>query len=129
MEKLSIEKTQNTPEILLDPDAGIVNLTGKSYPENSSEIYGPVMSWLREYFDGNAQSKTIVNLGIDYFNSSSSRCLYEFFGFLHEASMGGNEIEVNWIYDEEDDSSEEDGESFQEDFEALEIQLVKKKDF
>lgn len=126
MKKLSIAKTQNTPRVLLDPEAGVVDLTGKSYPENTSELFGPVIGWLNEYFGGNSRDKTIVNLDIDYFNSSSSRALYELFTVLNEAVVAGNEIEVNWIYDEEDESTEEDGEDFSEEFSGLGIKLVKK---
>jgi hypothetical protein len=126
MEKLSKEKTKNTPEILLDPESGLIELSGKSYPENTFEIYEPVMNWLKEYFDGNAKDKTIVNIAIDYFNSSSSKNLYDFFDLLNNAVFADNQIEVNWIYDEEDESAEEDGEDFRDEFEALQINLVTK---
>ncbi len=126
MEKLSKAKTKNTPEILLDPESGLIELSGKSYPENTFEIYEPVMNWLKEYFDGNAKDKTIVNIAIDYFNSSSSKNLYDFFDLLNNAVFADNQIEVNWIYDEEDESSEEDGEDFRDEFEALQINLVTK---
>lgn len=126
MEKLSIAATLNTPEVLLDPEAGLIELTGKSYPENTSEIYGSVLDWVKEYFNGSSQDRTIINIEIDYFNSSSSRSLYEFFSFLNKAVIKGNEIEVNWIYDEEDDSTEEDGEDFSEEFTELKIKLIRK---
>ncbi len=126
MEKLIIARTQNTPKILLDPEAGLIELTGKSYPENTSEQFGPVFDWLEEYFDGSPCNQTIVNIDIDYFNSSTSRALYEFFTLLNAAVKRGYGLEVNWIYDEEDFSTEEDGEEFNEEFSELGIKLVKK---
>ena len=36
------------------------------------------------------------------------------------------DIEINWIYDEENESAEEAGEDFIEDFEDLDIKLVAK---
>mgnify|MGYP006450346123 CR=1 FL=1 len=37
-----------------------------------------------------------------------------------------NDIKINWIYDEENESAEEAGEDFIEDFEDLKIELVTK---
>ena len=35
-------------------------------------------------------------------------------------------IKINWVYDEENESAEEAGEDFIEDFEDLDIKLVRK---
>ncbi|MBD3841672.1 MAG: DUF1987 domain-containing protein [Campylobacterales bacterium] len=124
MEKLTLEATKYTPKIELDP-AGTINLTGKSYPENTFEFYEPMMKWLEEYFNGNAADLTTVNMEITYFNSSSSKLFFDFFDLLEENSSD-NKIKINWIYDEENESAEEAGEDFIEDFEDLDIQLVAK---
>jgi len=125
MQKLHLKVTNYTPEILLDCDNGIISMVGKSYPENTFEFYKPVMEWLEDYFDGNAKEKTIVNMEIIYFNSSSSKLFFDFFDLLEEASSD-NKLDINWIYDEENESALEAGEDFQEDFEELTINLVKK---
>jgi hypothetical protein len=124
MENLIIEETKYTPQISLDV-SGVISMTGKSYPENTFEFYAPVMKWLEEYFDGNAAEKTVVNMEIIYFNSSSSKLFFDFFDLLDENSKD-NKIEVNWIYDEENESAQEAGEDFIEDFEDLAIKLVAK---
>jgi len=124
MENLKLESTKYTPEINLD-SSGTISLVGKSYPENTFEFYAPVMQWLEKYFDGNAKEKTIVNLEIIYFNSSSSKLFFDLFDLLEEAREY-NTIEINWIYDEENESAEEAGEDFVEDFEDLKINLVSK---
>jgi hypothetical protein len=124
MEKLIMAETKYTPAISLDP-AGTISLVGKSYPENTFEFYEPMMNWVREYFDGNAVDVTTVNLEITYFNSSSSKLFFDFFDLLEEASED-HTIKINWIYDEENESAEEAGEDFQEDFEDLDIKLVVK---
>ena len=124
MENLKLEATKYTPEINLDT-TGIISLVGKSYPENTFEFYKPVMDWLENYFDGNAKDKTVVNMEIIYFNSSSSKLFFDFFDLLEENSEE-NSLEINWIYDSENESAEEAGEDFQEDFETLTINLVEK---
>jgi hypothetical protein len=124
MENLKLEATQYTPQISLDT-SGVISLIGKSYPENTFEFYAPVMEWMETYFDGNAAEKTVINMEIIYFNSSSSKLFFDFFDLL-EDNREKHQIEINWIYDEENESAQEAGEDFIEDFEALKINLVAK---
>ena len=125
MENLIIKKTKYTPQIELDAQNGTMLMVGKSYPENTFEFYNPVMKWLDAYFDENAKEKTTINLEIIYFNSSSSKLFFDLFDLFEEKSEE-HTIEINWIYDEENESALETGEDFQEDFEDLTINLVSK---
>lgn len=120
-----IEESKYTPKIELDSGSGVISIVGKSYPENTFEFYEPVMSWVKGYFSGFARERTMVNLEIIYFNSSSSKLFFDFFDLLEEASKT-HKIEINWVYDEENESAEEAGEDFQEDFESLDIHLIAK---
>lgn len=124
MENLKLEATKYTPEISLDTN-GTIQFIGKSYPENTFEFYAPVMEWLEIYFDGNAAEKTVVNMEIIYFNSSSSKLFFDMFDLLDEA-RASSDIEVNWIFDGENESAQEAGEDFKADFEELTINLVQK---
>lgn len=124
MEKLYIEKTKYTPEIKLNPN-GTISMVGKSYPENTFEFYKPVMEWIEEYLELNKSNTITVNLEIIYFNSSSSKLFFDLFDLLDE-NNNGREMVINWIYDKENESAEEAGEDFVEDFKDLEIKLVQK---
>ncbi len=123
MKNLHIEATKYTPEISLYTD-GNISLKGKSYPENTFEFYTPMMEWVENYFNGNAAKKTIVNMEIIYFNSSSSKVFFDFFDLLE--NNNNHEIVINWIYDRENESALEAGEDFIEDFQDLDIRLVEK---
>ena len=127
MENLHIEATRYTPEITLDADKGLIELRGKSYPENTFEFYKPMMEWVKKYFECCPKEVTTVNMEIIYFNSSSSKLFFDFFDLLEENSHK-HKIKINWIYDEENESAQEAGEDFIEDFEDLDINLVVKKD-
>jgi len=124
MENLSIEATKYTPKIDLDVN-GTISIVGKSYPENTFEFYAPVMDWIKEYFETSAKETTTVNMEIIYFNSSSSKLFFDFFDLLEENSQD-HKIVINWIYDKDNESAEEAGEDFIEDFEELSINLVTK---
>jgi hypothetical protein len=84
-----------------------------------------MMQWLEKYFETSAAETTVVNMEIIYFNSSSSKLFFDFFDLLEENSQK-HKIDINWIYDEENESAEEAGEDFIEDFEDLNIKLVQK---
>lgn len=124
MKRLHLEATQYTPEITLDP-AGTISMVGKSYPENTFDFYQPIMEWIENYFDGNTAKKTTINMEIIYFNSSSSKLFFDLFDLVDE-NKESSKIVINWIYDKENESAEEAGEDFQDDFEDLEINLVSK---
>lgn len=124
MEDLKLQATKYTPEIILEA-SGRISLVGKSYPENTFEFYAPMIAWLEKYFDGKAANTTVVNMEIIYFNSSSSKLFFDFFDLL-EDNRNNCSIEINWIYDEENESAQEAGEDFIEDFENLNINLVTK---
>lgn len=126
MENLTLDATKYTPKITLDATTGIISLVGKSYPENTFEFYKPVMEWVESYFEQTPKDVTVVNMEIIYFNSSSSKLFFDFFDLLEESSQN-NKIEINWIYDAENESAEEAGEDFIEDFENLSINLVEKE--
>ena len=125
MDSLIIEETKYTPSIKLDGKKGVISIVGKSYPENTFEFYEPVMKWLEDYFDGNAQDITLLNFEIIYFNSSSSKLFFDLFDLLEEMRES-NVININWIYDAENESALEAGEDFKEDFEDLNFTLVSK---
>jgi len=125
MELVQIEATKHTPKIVLDPESGVVEIRGKSYPENTFEFYRPLMEWLEEYFDQNAKDVTTFNIEITYFNSSTSKLLFDLFDLL-DAQKEKHKIIINWIYDAENEHAQEAGEDFIEDFEDLDIKLIEK---
>ena len=46
MDKITIEGTSKTPTIIFDSEAGLLELKGRSIPENSIEFYKPVVESL-----------------------------------------------------------------------------------
>ena len=128
MMRLMIKKeTKFTPYIELDPERGVVEIRGKSYPENSFEFYKPIMEWIENYFQS-PQKLTKLNIELVYFNSSSSKFLFDLFEFLENRTGSESEIVINWIYDKENDMIEEAGQEFQAEFPKLDIRLIIKVD-
>ncbi len=126
MDTLHIEATKFTPDILLDPEERLIRLVGKSYPENTFDFYAPVLEWLQNYFEIESSEDTTIELEILYFNSSSSKLFFDLFDIVEDAHNRGHKIEVKWIYDVENESAEEAGEDYKDDFEMLNFHLVEK---
>ncbi len=121
LENLHIAASDYTPEIRFDVD-GTFSICGKSYPENTFEFYAPVLSWLETWFTLPKQPPIVLDFELIYFNSSSSKLLYDLLDIL-DAHREQQDIRVNWHYHPENESAREAGEDFAEDFEYLNIHL------
>jgi len=122
MENLNIEATKYTPAVNFDTQTHLLRIEGKSTPENTFEFFEPVTQWLKEYFS-DVKTSTIA-FNIPYFNSSSSRVMYDIFDIFEEAVNNGSTLKIDWQYAAENENGLETGEEFQEDFEDLNIELV-----
>ena len=109
MEKLIIEGSAKTPTIELNGEGELL-LRGRSIPENSIEFYKPILDWIGDYGDSPKES-TVVNVQLEYFNTSSSKCILDVFKKLE--SLSGTNIEINWYYEEDDEDMLEAGEDYQ----------------
>jgi hypothetical protein len=112
MKTIQIEGTPKTPTINFDASTGVLELKGRSIPENSIEFYKPIVDWLDEYAL-NANAQTNVNVQLEYFNTSSSKCILDVFKKLEAISKNGNKIVINWHYEEDDEDMLEAGEDYQ----------------
>ncbi len=112
METIVREGTPKTPYVRLDGEKGIIEIKGRSIPENSIEFYKPLIDWLEEY-GSNVDSDTAVNVQLEYFNTSSSKCILDIFKKLESIYKKGQKVEVNWYYEEDDEDMFEAGEDYQ----------------
>lgn len=111
MDPIFIEGTQKTPTVKFDATEGILEITGRSIPENSSEFYKPLLEWLDQY-KYNALPKTVVNIKLEYFNTSSSKHLLDVFKRLESVAKMKHEVCINWYYEEDDEDMLEAGEDY-----------------
>lgn len=109
MEELKIEGSAKTPTIEFN-GSGDLLLKGRSIPENSIEFYKPILDWIENY-GGAPKDKTVVNVQLEYFNTSSSKCILDVFKKLE--TLSETAIEINWYYEEDDEDMLEAGEDYQ----------------
>ena len=112
MDTLSIEGTPKTPTVKFDASAGIVEIKGRSIPENSIEFYRQLVDWLEGYLK-ESPSQTQVNIQLEYFNTSSSKCILDVFKKLEAIHRVNQGVTINWFYDEEDEDMLEAGQDYE----------------
>ncbi|HCI56292.1 MAG TPA: DUF1987 domain-containing protein [Bacteroidales bacterium] len=112
MEPIIIEGTAKTPSVRFDPDTGVFEIKGRSIPENSVEFYKPIVDWLDKYKES-PLSKTEVNIKLEYFNTSSSKCILDVFKKFEAIHKAKNEVQINWYYEEDDEDMLEAGEDYE----------------
>jgi len=112
MEPLLIEGTAKTPTVRFDAKDGVIEIKGRSIPENSIEFYKPLVEWLEEY-SKSPMDLTQVNVQLEYFNTSSSKCILDVFKKLEAIHKGQNEVIINWHYEEDDEDMLEAGEDYE----------------
>lgn len=110
MELFKLEPTKRTPEIILDP-AGAISFSGRSITENAVEFFEPVKHWVKGYLQ-NPRPETIVNIKLEYFNSSSARMILDILQELVNVGKNGSRLVINWYYEEGDDDILERGEYY-----------------
>ncbi len=112
MEPISITGTPKTPTVSFNAESGIIEIKGRSIPENSIEFYKPLVDWLDNYAK-EPKDKTVVNIQLEYFNTSSSKCILDVFKKLETVFKGTNSVVINWYYEEDDEDMLEAGEDYQ----------------
>jgi hypothetical protein len=112
MEKYEIDGTPKTPTIIFDINGGVLDIKGRSIPENSIEFYKPLVDSLDKYSLA-VKPATTVNVQLEYFNTSSSKCILDIFKKLESIHKSGSEVTINWHYEEDDEDMLEAGEDYQ----------------
>jgi hypothetical protein len=110
------EATDRTPEVLFDFAAGQYRIAGESYPEDAASFYGPLTQGLRQAVEERVSESLEFSVEMIYFNSSTAKALMNLFQILEDAAKAGINVRINWCYHEDDETMEEFGEDFSEDF-------------
>lgn len=111
MDALNIKGTAETPSIIFDSNANVFEITGKSLPEDVKEFYNPVLRWMKSYSES-PNSKTVLKVKMEYFNTASSKMLLELFEIVDEMYKSGKDVEIEWHYMEDDEDMHDAGNDY-----------------
>jgi hypothetical protein len=113
MEKHVIqEELKNCPGIVYYPDTNILELVGRSIPENPELIFKRLDSWITSHFE--KHEGLDVDIKLEYINSGSSKYLYEVLKRLTTFGRSGKLVKMRWLYEEDDEAMLELGQHYRD---------------
>ena len=108
MEAIKIKGTEDTPNVVLDAAENVMEISGRSLPEDVSSFYGPILNWLVDYIKS-PNPKTVFNFKLVYFNTASSKLILDILMKLEDLHNKGNEVLIKWYFPEDDEDMQEAG--------------------
>jgi hypothetical protein len=111
VEVYQLAATKKTPKVILDHKKGYFEFSGIAMPEDTVIFFAPLHKKINEYFKA-TEVPIVFHFSIYYFNSLSSKMLYELFKLIERYHKKGKEVRIEWVYEEDDESMEEAGKLF-----------------
>lgn len=111
-ERFVVEASAKTPVVDLDNSTGVLLFRGRSIPENSIDFFQPINNWVDQYCES-PQKETILQIRLEYFNTSSSKCILDLFRKFEQLDKEKSKVTVQWYYETDDEDMEEAGEDYQ----------------
>ena len=106
-----------------DTTTGIFKVSGRALPEDALEFFKPIEDWLRAYSE-DPLDMTVMEMSVDYFNSASTRYIFNILMSLEDLIDAGKQAKVVWYYRNDDDMIEAKGEELES---ILEVPFEMKK--
>lgn len=113
MENLVVDPNQDgdfqNPYVSFLYEEGTGEIAGESFMEDSVSFYEEIMSWIKEFKSHNPEKAFALNLKLEYFNTSTSKMLFDMLVLLGDLYNENPELlSVNWYFDPEDDDMHDD---------------------
>lgn len=100
-----------TPYVLLDAKRGIIEISGRSFPEDAGRFYKPILRWIEEYIQSPNNITSLI-FKFTYYNTASSKKILELIKKISVVKKTGNELNITWYYDEGEDDMLNSGNDF-----------------
>lgn len=117
MDKIIIEPTKKTPKIIIDSDKYYIEIIGNSLPENVRDFYLPLIEKIKAVVDlwkKKFPDKVIFSIKLNYFNSSSTKFLFDMINTVITLKDTNIPINIDWYFEDGDDDLKEAGEELSE---------------
>lgn len=111
MEQLLFESTPHTPFISFDSRSGVMEIKGRSIPEQADDFWLPVLNWFETYIQMPA-CQTVFKIDLEYFNISSSKRILFLLYKLNNLAKSSDTVKVEWYYREDDEDMFEVGNDY-----------------
>ena len=112
MEKISIRGTNKTPIVDFNSEQGVLEIKGRSNPENSKIFYNPLIEWVDDYVC-HPREKTTMVVKLEHFNTISSKSLLDLFKRLKTIMASEKKLVVDWYYEKDDEDLLDAGKNYE----------------
>jgi len=113
MDNFFVEGNDRTPEVDFNFGTGVFSISGRSITENPISFYKKIEEYINIYCK-NPLPKTLFKVTLEYFNTSTSKCLVDIFKQLEQLHSPQNEVLVEWFYEQDDEEIMDSGEDYKD---------------
>jgi hypothetical protein len=93
MKDLFIQGTGSLPTVSLKLN-GELKIVGRALPEDAVSFFSPLLSWINGY----SADEVNIEINLDYFNTSVSKQLLDFFRIIENKNTIKN-VKLKWMYE------------------------------
>ena len=111
MEKITIESTAVSPQVIFDLSNNNFVVKGRSVVTEVDSFYAPLINWLEEA-QGKINKRVDFVFDLEYFNIFSSKRILFILYRLADMRKEGVDVNVIWHFSMDDDDMKEVGEDF-----------------
>ena len=115
----------NTPYVKLDKENCKLTIMGKSYPEDASLFYTPLVEEIETCKKGLKESKITIKIALEIMNSVSAKYVFHIIKNIYESAK---ETDIIWYYEVDDECMLEEGGYFEESFPNSKFKLIEVED-
>jgi hypothetical protein len=105
MQALNIEATKSSPKIKFEPEEQKLTIKGESYPEDSFSFYEEIFDLMERAVDKYDEFE--LEIEVSYLNTSSTKSFMTLLDIAEQAHQEGDDIQVVWYYQEDNEHSYE----------------------
>lgn len=104
--------TISTPEVKFDVTHGKLKIGGRSNAENPLIFFQSLYNHIDKMLN-RLVNKFYVEIALDYFNTSSAKCIYELLKKLNKVNQINSAVTIIWCHEEEDIDMLESGKDYE----------------
>ena len=97
---LIIVGNKTRPNVHFSYERGELTMEGRCILEYAEIVFDPMTDWLENYIKS-PKKTTVINLSLEYFNSSTAKALVRFLFLAKQITEKDAELYVNYYYDDE----------------------------
>lgn len=110
---IDIQEQEYTPAIRFDEHSKTLTIAGSSLPDDTKGFYQPLLDWMEEYLNNpDLEKKLNIIFRLDYFNTSSSKMIYELLAKVEKKKNILKSVRIYWHYDVINEPMLESGKHF-----------------